>query len=846
MLCTVIKVSKSSKIRLKNTKAYRAINFQELDYYIENYKDINVIIIEGASEDDFESAKKCREATVTKVLAYSESEVSDDLKTKYKEIGIEYLVGLVNLQDYIEDTLNIEVATHRRVRDTKVIEIAEVDGESSKSSSDSGMDLFNDTTEKEEAKEKDADEARRKYQEELEESLRAIRENTEIVSEESEEDEDNNISVTITSKDDLVKDIDESLLFEEETQQEEENIRIANEELEKIIRDKDIEIERLDKQLSITLEKLANLSKIREVIEREKKDIENKLNGIMIDDDVTEVIIGALDRSGYEEKIRGLELEITDLNLKLLDIDGLQARIDNLDTIISKKEQEELKLKEEIIRLSNNTELDNLKAKIETEVASRLTLSDLLNSVLLKLNNTKESLNNKTIEYNNAMNELRKLQDSYSEVEDRDRKLLSERDRLQKELINSKKIYESRINSLAADNKNKATSYSLLQLEKGDVERRLQEMSNNYELIQEKFTDMNGKFTKAQQLLAEQKKIIDQYKDIDISTLQDSTSILEKTNSSMVIELGRYKQKIADAESRLVAQNTVIESLKKQNDSLRQTTKSVQSGALPTASEELNIRCDYSGSAKLIGIMGSGSIGITTTAISLCHKLRGRVLFIDMDIVSPKADGYLKKNPMIKGLDGFTERASSMYQTGLGTLLYKDADYFIDHESLLVQSAVRTRDGYILDYISGLYTKAPLLRYMTVDFGKFLSYFGGKYDYIVCDLGRVGGSEIQNALIRMVSSIAYKTIVIALHNRGDMRSVKLRLDSEKVKADNTIWMLNMSKNAAMDDIMRRCIGQQPFVIMPKKMDIYGEDITFDKVPILKDKLSELCSKILQG
>ena len=305
MLCTVIKVSKSSKIRLKNTKAYRAINFQELDYYIENYKDINVIIIEGASEDDFERAKKCRETTVTKVLAYSESEVSDDLKAKYKEIGIEYLVGLVSLQDYIEDTLNVEVATHKRVRDTKVIEIAEVDGESGKSGSDSGMDLFSDTAEKEEAKEKDADEARRKYQEELEESLRAIRENTEIVSEETEEDEDNNISVTITSKDDLVKDIDESLLFEEETQKEEENIRATNEELEKVIRDRDVEIERLDKQLSITLEKLANLSKIREVIEREKKDIENKLNSIMIDDDVTEVIIGALDRSGYEEKIRG-------------------------------------------------------------------------------------------------------------------------------------------------------------------------------------------------------------------------------------------------------------------------------------------------------------------------------------------------------------------------------------------------------------------------------------------------------------------------------------------------------------------------------------------------------------
>lgn len=846
MLCTVIRVSKSSRIRLKNTKAYRAINFQELDYYIDNYSDINLVIIENASEADFDNVQKCKGATVAKVLAYNESEVADELKAKYKEIGVEYLIGLEDLQDYIEDTLNVEVATHKRVKDTKVIEIVEGSEDTEVSDGESAISLFNDTADKEEAKEKDADEARRRYQEELEESLRAIRENTEIVSEETEEDEDNNVSVTITSKDDLAKDIDESEIFQEEEQQEEENIRIANEELGKIIESKDVEIERLDKQLTITLDKLASLSKVKEVVERERKEIETKLNSIMIDDDVTEVLIGALDREGYEKKIKDLQSEIADLNLKLLDIDNLQARINKLDAVISGKEQEELKLKEEITRLSNNTEIDNLKAKIDTEVASRLVLSDLISSVLLKLNSIKESLNNKTIEYNNAMAELRKLQDSYSAVEDRDRKLINERDRLQKELINAKNIYESRINTLVADNKNKATNYSLLQLEKGDVERRLQDMSDKFELVQEKFTDMNGKYTKAQQLLAEQKKIIDQYKDIDINTLQDSTSILEKTNSSMVIEIGRYKQKIADAESRLVAQNTVIESLKKQNDSLRQTTKSVQSGALPTASEELNIRCDYSGSAKIIGVVGSGSIGITTTAISLCHKLRGRVLFIDMDIVSPKADGYLRKNPMIKGLDGFTDRASSMYQTGLGTLLYKDADYFIDHESLVVQSAVRTRDGYILDYISGLYTKAPLLRYMTVDFGKFLSYFGGKYDYIVCDLGRVGGSEIENALIRMISNIAYKMIVIALHNKVDMRSVKLRLDSEKIKADNTIWMLNMSKSAAMDDVMRRCIGQQPFVIMPKKMDIYGEDVTFDRVPILKDKLSELCSKILQG
>ena len=79
-----------------------------------------------------------------------------------------------------------------------------------------------------------------------------------------------------------------------------------------------------------------------------------------------------------------------------------------------------------------------------------------------------------------------------------------------------------------------------------------------------------------------------------------------------------------------------------------------------------------------------------------------------------------------------------------------------------------------------------------------------------------------------------------------MRSLKLRLDSEKIRPENLIWMLNMSKNAAIDDVMRRCIGQQPFVIMPKKMDMYGEDRTFDKEAILKDKLSELCSKILQG
>lgn len=847
MLCTVIKVSKSSKIRLRNTKAYRAINFQELDYYIEKYSDINLVIIENANESDFDDVQKSYKTTVAKTIAYSEFDVSDDIKEKYKEIGIEYLIGLANLQDYIEDTFNIEVATHKREKVTNIVEIVESAEDGSNSDVDSAMGLFDDTTEKEEAKEKDADEARRKYQEEIEESLRAIRENTESLSEDIDtEDDDSNISVTITSKDDLVKDIDKSKIFEEEQQQEEAEAKVANEELEKLIKSKDSEIEVLEKQLDITLNKLASISKIKEFIETEKKEIENKLNNIMIDDDVTEVIIGSLDREGYESKIKSLQAEVADLNLKLLDIDNLQARINDLANIISSKEQDELKLKDEITRLSNNVELDNLKSKVQTEVLARLALSELINSLLLKLNNIKESLNSKTLEYNNAMNELRKLQDSFSVVEERDKRLTAERDKIQKEYINYKNTCETRIINLNNDNKNKTTTISVLQLEKGDTERRLQDMIDKYDLLQEKFSDTNGKYTKAQQLLAEQKKIIDQYKDIDINTLQDNTSILEKTNSSMVIEVGRYKQKIAEAESRLIAQNTVIESLKKQNDSLRQTTKNVQSGGFSTGGEELNIRCDYNGKAKIIGVMGSGSIGITTTAISLCNKLRGRVLFIDMDIVSPKADSYLKKNPMIKGLDGFTDKASAMYQTGLGSLLYKDADYFIDHESLIVQSAARTRDGYILDYISGLYTKAPLIRYMTVDFGKFLSYFGSKYDYIVIDLGRVGGSEVQNALIRMISLIAYKNVVIALHNRGDMRSLKLRLDSEKIRPENLIWMLNMSKNAAIDDVMRRCIGQQPFVIMPKKMDMYGEDRTFDKEAILKDKLSELCSKILQG
>ena len=147
-------------------------------------------------------------------------------------------------------------------------------------------------------------------------------------------------------------------------------------------------------------------------------------------------------------------------------------------------------------------------------------------------------------------------------------------------------------------------------------------------------------------------------------------------------------------------------------------------------------------------MFGGSSSGITATAVTIAKQLKGRTLLIDLDIVSPKVDSYLGVNPIKGGLD----IQNQLLRTGLGSYLERGLDYFIANKREIITKITKRTDGTALDYLSGLYTSVSADKFITNDLGRLLDYLGGDYDYIVCDLGKIAGNEVQNQIIGSVCS----------------------------------------------------------------------------------------------
>jgi len=222
-------------------------------------------------------------------------------------------------------------------------------------------------------------------------------------------------------------------------------------------------------------------------------------------------------------------------------------------------------------------------------------------------------------------------------------------------------------------------------------------------------------------------------------------------------------------------------------------------------------------------------------AVSIAHKLKGKVLFIDFDLVSPKADGWFGRSPLVKELQGIKD---PMKKTGIGALLEKGSEYVIDNEKLLFQRAVELRETTI-DYFSGIYVYPDVTQLAAVDFSQFLSYTGSNYNYIVVDLGRFGSSDIVNAVIKMFDSIAGRSVVVTLKDKFDVRTFAVKANEEKLNIKNFVWVLNFADNTKLDELINRSTGGAKIVIMPKVMQLYGSGKTFDKFGVLKDRLSEV-------
>lgn len=310
-------------------------------------------------------------------------------------------------------------------------------------------------------------------------------------------------------------------------------------------------------------------------------------------------------------------------------------------------------------------------------------------------------------------------------------------------------------------------------------------------------------------------------------------SALTASRDSLNREVNRLKGELSGSSSlreRLEATESALKARDSEVASLR--------GQLSSGVKELNIKFRYGGRASIIPVFGGSSSGITTTAVTIAKQLKGRTLLIDLDIVSPKVDSYLGVNPIKSGLD----IQNQLLRTGLGSYLERGLDYFIANKREIITKITKRTDGTALDYLSGLYTSVSADKFITNDLGRLLDYLGGDYDYIVCDLGKIAGNEVQNQIIGSVCAGSGISVCVSQNDKSDARSLALRISGISLRG-KLMWVLNFARSREMDGITSKCVGKSKYGYMMFDAEGFGARQTLDMLNGNREAVAELVREV---
>lgn len=730
MLKAIVAVGKSSVIRLRDAVAYRAISPSEVTRYLESLSGIDIVIYEEPSREALDSI------VGTEVpIAVLDSAGNSGVEELCVERGYAYTHSVADLQDAIESLTGKSVATH--VRDEK--EIVEDD-----SLDDDIAGLFTEG----DAEDTEVTEKRHSMNAGTISSVLNVNQYTAGDTQDSDQ-----VEVVITSKAGLTATTrdDESLLDSESEEALEEEDTGNEERVAELLS----EIESLKSQLSASYETIESLSRERESVESEYRDIKARVEKLLLDTKVTEVVIGGTGVEDYEQKIADLESELDNLRLQAVEVEELKRGLTELTEKVALKEREEVALRQEIETLRDNSEAEGLKVAVADSLSDRETVAELLRDAVEALTRYEK--------------EAESLKSNAREASEYAKELKGSADALRTEIGTLRGIVSEKEHRL---------------VEQGEEsERRISALTASRDSLNRELNRLKGE-------------------------LSGSSSLRERLEA---------------AESALKARDSEVASLR---------------GQLSSGIKELNIKFRYGGRASLIPVFGGSSSGITTTAVTIAKQLKGRTLLIDLDIVSPKVDSYLGVNPIKSGLD----IQNQLLRTGLGSYLERGLDYFIANKREIITKITKRTDGTALDYLSGLYTSVSADKFITNDLGRLLDYLGGDYDYIVCDLGKIAGNEVQNQIIGSVCAGSGISVCVSQNDKSDARSLALRISGISLRG-KLMWVLNFARSREMDGITSKCVGKSKYAYMMFDAEGFGARQTLDMLNGNREAVAELVREV---
>lgn len=772
----IVKVAGGSDVVLRNVKAYRALSFDDVDRILSKKPGIKTVVIDGIN--DKEKAELYVKHWVSRGLhIISRKELS--------EHGIEVVQTLGELQEAISSRFGVDARTVGllQVHKENKPELPVDEHINTGAEIPTDIGIIEDT------------------------------EDSEVVSIIDDADELDEIEEPLSSgeretlDDNLAKKLNDLIAERDELSRQKKS---------------------LEEQLRQALDRINVLLELKEVIEDERDNYKSLLDSINEDSDIT-VVIEPDNVRQLQESVELKDAEISNLKSEIEalknDIAQKDAEIEKLKSLIAQKDNEIAQKDSEIEKLNSaitqeNAELDNsrkaveaLKSELELVIRQRDKVVSLLGCAIENYSNLEATYKNDIEEKEKEISELttcvKNLEDTLASI-NADFQQLQEK-------------FDVEIKSYTEIITNKDLEISDITTKYGEVAEKCRE-------LQGKVDELTAKLKEKEVELARE---VAKNANSDIAKLTDTIRILEETNKNTLKNVEYLTNEIDSLREKLKLAESTNTMLEETNKRLKSSLAAVTRGA--TGIGKLQLDCTYSGRAIIIPVFGSGSYGVTTMAVSIAHKLKGKVLFIDFDLVSPKADGWFGKSPLVKELQGIKD---PMKKTGIGALIEKGSEYVIDNEKLLFQRAVELRDTTI-DYFSGIYVYPDVTQLAAVDFSQFLSYAGSNYNYIVVDLGRFGSSDIVNAVIKMFDSIAGRSVVVTLKDKFDVRTFAVKANEEKLSIKNFVWVLNFADDTKLDELINRSTGGAKVVIMPKVMQMYGSGKTFDKFGVLKDRLSEV-------
>lgn len=519
------------------------------------------------------------------------------------------------------------------------------------------------------------------------------------------------------------------------------------------------------------------------------KDRVNTLSTKILENEKDKVVIEGL-RSQVEDLEKKLSIEAHNKTGIIEELDKANKRIEDLTRIIADKEKELTKLKHELE--DKITEINRLETLIKSKDVQISVLESRIK--VLESDNTEKS---ETILKLN--NEIKSLKEQYEDVD------------LTIEKI--KREANERIEELKTENIQIKTNLDL-------ISSQLREKEERYnELIRIVGVDGSG-----------------------INTLKETNDTLVDINNNLRKELLNSKNEIERLKEERDELDKRVKELEEANSKLNNTIRAM---AFSVAGGENKIpNFSYNQNGKIIIVFGSGSFGITTTAMSIAYKLaeQHKVLFIDFDFVMPKADIWFRENPVISELrnEGLKEPAL----TALGILLEKGTNYFIEHFNILAKRVFSSRSGS-LDYLSGLYYRPDGMKFITVDYDKLFNYLGERYEYIVIDFGRLGCSSIYDEVIRVISEACHKKVVVTNNDRLEVRTFFIKMTEANITKAKTVWLLNMCTTTSVDQKLIEYINPAEFSIMLYSESARNNKLAYHKDRSLRGRFEEFMNKVIK-